>query len=193
MRDVILIPSWIAESLARGGRSLSDLTDLAKLRECLSLQDLAGLLALNQNKARVLGFDPGFCLGYGLHSVWTSALLQPANAHPDFEFLANTLQPLASDANILNATISRLTGAENPASIAQLKQPFEKCDLGARASGVILYPGFFNNVVDADFQFKLVDTILQVLYVHFPHSEVGRTDLAKRYLQLLAERHQSVG
>ena len=193
MRDVILIPSWIAESLTRNGRSLSDLTDLSTLRECLSLQDMAGLLALNQNKARVLGFDPGFCLGFGLHSVWTSNLLQPAEGNSDFAFLANTLQPLASDANILNVTISRLYGAENPVSAAQIKQPFAKCDLGAKASGVILYPGFFNNVVDADFQFKLIDTILQVLYVHFPHSEVGRTDLAKKYLQLLAERHQSVG
>lgn len=179
-KEVILIPHWIQESLARKNLPLSACLNFEQMRSHLSLNDLVGFLVLQKAWMEVAGYE----YYSALYQHWLDSI---ANDRAELrDYLSQTIKPLEGDASFEKDIETRLFTED---TLAQYKQPFIIYDtLASSVMGAVLYPGFFVADRNDELQKDFIEAILKVLYVYDASHEVAQTPLFKRYLELLAPR-----
>lgn len=179
-RNIILIPHWVHETMKRNKLELPEVLDFKKLRTLLSLQDMAGFLALQEFAAQLTGLKEVH-IG-SLYFGWSASIL--ANEHDQQDYLGKVVAPLADDPSIQKEVAARLF--ETAARQIRLEKPFICYDLSPEFEGVVINPGFFTQTSDSSLQAELVSAMLKALYVYEPYNEVCKTPLFKRHLELLS-------
>jgi hypothetical protein len=179
-RNIILIPHWVHETMKRNKLELSAVLDFKKLRTLLSLQDMAGFLALQEFASQLTGMKEVH-IG-SLYFGWSASIL--INEHDQNDYLGKVVSPLADDPSIHKEVAARLF--EPAARQSRLEKPFICYDLSPEFEGVVINPGFFTQTSDSSLQAELVSAMLKALYVYEPYNEVCKTPLFKRHLELLS-------
>jgi hypothetical protein len=181
-RNIILIPFWIQEAMKRNKLELRECLDFKKIRTLLSLQDLAGFMALQEYAQTLLGMRDTH-IG-SLYFGWSQGINMNEHEHQDF--LGQMVSPLSEDESIRKEVFARLF--QESARQAQYEKPFICYDLSPEFEGVVIYPGFFTQIGDSSLQNDLVSAMLKALYVYEPYNEVCKTSLFKRHLELLSQK-----
>jgi hypothetical protein len=115
--------------------------------------------------------------------VWSKSIPDDQPALRDFLF--QQVDALSSDASHRKEVHGRLFSEDSRDE--QHKEPFICYDLTPDVCGVVIYPGFFVGKNSAkELQLAFVREVLKVLYVYDTQSEVAKTSLFKRYLELLS-------
>lgn len=180
LRNIIFIPQWIAESLVIHKEPLSTVLDVTQLRRFTSNEDLAGIAALNINIGDLLGLDINMSIGRDLVSYWRTHCGKEGN-----ELIESTIMP-----NVTPTTAREVYGRiiNDKASDNIDIDDFTPIDIGSDVSAVILRYGFINNTNQDHVTFKLVESILQILYVYHPHNVIAGTAIGRKYLELLSRQ-----
>lgn len=178
LRNIVYIPQWIIESIQRQKLHPRVVLDLKVLRQIVSLDDLVSLIALNNSLGELLGLDISLNIGTGLTQYW----LQYADAESK-DYLTRTVIPnIAPDtARVALERLVSDTWEED-----MIVDEFVGIDLSADTSAIILKYGFFNSLNTQHIELSLIEEILQILYVYFPHHEIANSAVGRKYLELLA-------
>lgn len=178
-RQIVLIPYWIEDTLRRRQLPLATVLDFPKLRAVTALEDLAGLVALQEQWGVLCGLKEP-CVG-SLVSQWFKTVGFAGAA--DNDFLSNTVLPIAADASVVKELQARLFAGST--RIDSREEPFNTYDLTPEFAGAVINPGFFGGKTDAKLVLSFARAMLKVLYVYEPQHEVAKTPLFRRYLSLL--------
>lgn len=178
LRTIVYVPQWIVEAIQRKKLNLSVVLDVNILKDIVSLNDLVGLVALNQSIGNLLGLDINLNIGPGIVACW-----EKTGGVKAVEFINNTIIPNITPTTG-NDVIARLTN-ENWETESD-DDEFLGIDIATDASAIILKNNFFDSVNPTRMQYKLIEEILQVLYVYHPHHLIANTAIGRKYLELLA-------
>lgn len=178
-KQFILIPYWIEEALKRKRLPLATCLDLNQLSQITSLQDRAAFLALEKFDAALTGKPE--TVETGLFWAWLQSI--PANDSEGSAAL-DAIVKLSDDASVQADVAARLFEGSVPAE--RHTQAFDIYDLSREYVGAVIYPGYFHQHGSQVTQASLVVAMLKALYVYKTHSEVAKTALFRRYLELLA-------
>ena len=177
-KRIVLIPYWVQEIVKRANLPLAACLEFGKIKAVMSLNDLIGFCTLQQYFKHVLNaemFDE-------LFSIWLDSI---PNDQPELRsYFTEQVYPLACDDSFRKEIWGRLFEVE--ARSKQYEVPFITYDLTPTVCGVVICPGYFVNDGTADLQRSLIQAILEVLYVYDTFSDVAKTSLFKRYLELLS-------
>jgi hypothetical protein len=187
-KQLILIPYWVEESVRRSKLGLADTLVFEKIKAVMALNDLIQFAALQEYFDYIVG-NAGKGSGketnpseLSLVSIWFKNM--SSNSGEAIAFLSNQVCPFTSDASFKKELEARLFGPD--ALCARYTKPFDIYDITPEVAGVVIYPGFFNSVPNQSLSLELVESLLKVLYVYNTYSEVSKTPLFKRHLQLLS-------
>jgi len=178
LRTIIYIPQWIAENVQRNKENLSVVLDLQRLSKFTSVDDLASFVALNDAIGGLLGLDINLNIGAGISQYWMQCADTATKA-----FFTNTVAPNITP-NMAHDAFVRLMGAKSIFE-EDYSDTFDAIDLGANASAILLKYGFFDVIEPRQMKFKLIEAVLQILYVYYPHHEIAGSAIGRTYLELL--------
>lgn len=180
-KQIILIPYWVQEILRRNKLDLSVCLDLKQLKAIMSLSDLAGFVALGDHLGMLTGIQDA-TIG-DTFWAWSKSTAVNDTETRAFHDMVCTL---ARDTTVQADLCARLfdEGARQP----HYEKAFDIYDLTPEFAGVVVYPGFFGKSGNLQLHFPLVEAMLKALYVYIPYSEVAKTALFKRYLELLSAK-----
>lgn len=177
-KEIVLIPHWIQETLKRNQLPLTACLELKTIRPLVALSDLIAFCALQERLEYVLG---AYSSNY-LFNAWMDSF--PSDDPELKNFFLTSIWSVVHDATVQKDVHERLFVPE--ARISQYEEPFITYDLTPTVLGVVIYPGFFVASSTKELQRSLIAAILKVLYVYSTYSEVAKTSLFKRYLELLS-------
>ncbi|WP_144106759.1 hypothetical protein [Paraburkholderia sp. BCC1886] len=185
LKQVMLIPYWVHETLARHKLPLSACLDFEQLRPVSSTNDLLCFLSAQVLMGRMVGEPHGTWSLYLLDAWLNSAQGQNKT------FLSQTILPLLENPTFDEELRARLFSPES--RLPHHKEPFYIYDITREAVGVVVNPGFFTEEAGADgYRTALTVAILKVLYAYSACHEVSSTPLFKRYLGLLSAKQLTV-
>lgn len=186
MKNILVIPYWVQEQLARNKLRLPEVLEYEKARQVLSAHDMATLVSAAIVFENVIGKtgDLNACSG-----VPSNAIVEAwqASATAEQREDCNRVISLSYDDSIVADLRERLLSAN--AYDERHPQPFITYDLTPTTVGVVIYPGYF--VEGTDYQDKsilLLESILRVFYAYDSHHEVAKHECFKHYLHLLSSR-----
>lgn len=169
-KNLFLVPYWVVTQLERAKLPLTTITDLPKLREIVSAEDLTLTLALNQNPSAVFGVNAPtqgpfntWCVSGDSLAIWD----QLTNLLPLHE--AGLQERLFSETNL------------DP----RYPKEFDIHDLDNDTFLVIIYPGHFGGADAVRHQTKLVRAYLELWYGYSNFDAVARDPLFRQYLSRL--------
>lgn len=177
-KQIVLIPFWVHEAMTRNQLPLAECLNLPVLRPVLALQDLVGFCTLQNFLRQLTGVE----VSDGLFEHLLDSI--PAD-QPDLkDFFLNQVWAMQGDESFRRDIQARLFEPELKQSCYE--EPFITYDLTPTVVGVVIFPGFFTKNGTQELQSNLISAILKVLYVYDTYSEVAKTSLFKRYLELLS-------
>jgi len=176
-KKIILIPYYVQEIMQRNSLQLADCLDLVKIRRVISVQDIAGFIALQGYNKTIFGIDIIDDLSFTL----SNSIIKGNTELNDF--LWKTLTPLSIDESIQNELKARLF--ESSGKIDHYKEPFGIYDLTPEVGGVVIYPGYFTTNGNTELQKNVIEKVLKLLYVYGAFHEVASTPFFNQYLKLL--------
>lgn len=183
-KNIVLIPYWVEDTLKRNRLPLRACLNFNELKSVMALGDLVSFTALQRYVTLCTGMKDA-SLG-SLFMLWLESI--PQDNREMVEFLTNQVGKLENDPSFATALEARLFISE--AKSERYPTPFITYDLTREVAGVVIYPGFFGphepNLTGL--QQELVVALLKLLYVYHAYSEVARTPLFRRYLELLSRK-----
>lgn len=214
LSTVVFIPYWIAHTLRRRNLPYDTILNFSKMAEFFSHQDLAILLAANQERnleflaltqkspallkaqenAVITMTDPEGVIGWGGREWYGVEMDEMGEDHPG-RLARNSVDALASSDHTTQILFERLYTEEGADS--KFDTPYQIVDLGRQHVGVVIHPGYFiettDSAVDRELQFlrqyDLVRAILLALYVQAPGFHlVASSPVFLRYLSLLSKK-----
>lgn len=180
-RNVVVIPYFIQETLKRKQLQMGDCLHLAKIKDFISVYDLAAFARLNENDFMERLF--GAMLYGDLFFSWTGNM---SNKDEETKKLANHVMDLHSDKSFETDLMGRLF--DPAAKLDQYETPFITYDLSPEVCGVVIYPGFFCAPVSKELQIDLIEAILKTSYAYQAGHVVAGSPLFERYLALLGSK-----
>ena len=179
VKQIVLIPHWIQETLWRKNLSLAACLDLDKLIPLISMSDMACYAALQSYFKHIIGTEePDW-----LYSNWCDSIAENNAVTLNYR---DTVIQLANDGSVSKELYSRLFDVSS--KVSQYEEPFKVYDLAPKVCGVVIYPGFFLEKPDLALQKSLIEAILKVLYIYDAYHDVAKTSSFKRYLELLSSK-----
>ena len=194
-KEILLVPFWIQDILRRNNMELKDCLDFSKIHQVVSPNELAEFIVLQGCYGILIDMknDGTIGLGADLSRIWHVNIgdtRQELHAKID----GNILPLCDSIYPELKTSIHTRLFSEG-ISIPQRPNPFVVYDLSETVVGVVINPGHFicgnNGKWSNHHQKALLDTILKVLYVYNTFSEVAKTSLFTKYLELLVAGSKS--
>lgn len=181
LKEVVLIPHWVHEALARQKLPLSECLNFAVLQKMSSVNDLACFYGL-QHYIEELVYASGT-----LGRCWEST----ATDNESRVLLMQTILPLAAHLQASGEIESRLFSAQS--RLPWHDEPFSIHDITREVGGVVIYPGFFVEEGKPNtYREQLVVGLLKVLYAYNASHEVSGTRLFRHYLDMLSGRQLTV-
>jgi hypothetical protein len=183
LKQVILIPYWVHETLARKNLPLSECLNFDVLKPLSSVNDLVCFLGMQKYCAQLMGVEG---------SDWSLFLQWASSAHGQNKtFFEQTICPLEHSLNVQAELQARLFAPES--RLPHHAEPFYIYDITREVAGVVINPGFFTQEAGTEgYQAALTVQILKVLYAYNAYHEVASTPLFKRYLDLLSAKQLTV-
>lgn len=178
-RQIVLIPHWIADVLRRKQLPLATVVDFPQLRKVVPAEDLAALVALQEQWNILCGLQEP-CAG-SIVCQWFKTVGHAGTE--DNTALSSTVLPLAADPSVGRDLQTRLFAGSG--RLEQQEEPFVVVDLSAEFAGVVVNPGFFGSGDFVALAKQFLTAVLKALYVYEPQNEVAKTPLFRRYLALL--------
>lgn len=182
-KKIVLVPYWVEEAVNANNLNLADCLSLAKIKPVLSTNDLV-LYSLLQDVAVTF-------TGLPLNGPnnWLVGCLSHTSDGESTELLAfvnSTLTPLKQLPSYEKELVERLFTADAKTDL--YTEAFRLSDIGRDTLAIVIYPGFFVDGCSTALQLSLIEAVLKVLYVYDTHSEVSKTPLFLRYLELLSKK-----
>lgn len=172
MVNFLLVPHFIVNVLKRHQLPLSAVYDLKKLRELVSIHDLAVFTALQKHWPTVLGINPKYP-DYILNLMITEG------ASPeDRAFFNETVNTLLVESGQIQTEVKNRLFDTTSLDKTTYPQPYEIKDLGSQCYGVIVYPGYFPN---PQLGRALVRDLVSAMYLYCRHDEIAATEFFKVY------------
>lgn len=176
-KQIVLIPFWIQEILGRNRLPLSACLELDKLKNIISMDDIASFSALQQSFQKLIGIS----MMDELYFNWRNSIPE---GYPENIAYAELVNTVSFDTATISGMNMRLFEPE--AKTDQYNEPFAIHDITPEVIGIVIYPGFFTNNTDTNLQKLLIEGILKLLYVYDAYHDVAKTPLFRRYLELLS-------
>lgn len=178
--NVAIIPHWVYETLKRNSMNIGDCLDFSKIRKCLSANDLACFLAVQDSFGCMVGGTIDNYAGKNsLFNRWAATATSDG-----FDFLTCTIMALAHDPAFISMAKDRLYSEDGRQD--HHKEPFIKYELDRGVSGLVVYPGFYTPEGAPALYTKTVVAVLGALYVNsLSPNFVSATSWFRRYLELL--------
>ena len=183
-KEIVFVPHWMAATIRRKGMSITSLLDYSKIRQIFSLNDLAGLLCVQDgtgentanNNNVIVPFSNKHWFGH-LLSSWNKSATSAQALELD-----STVKPLSHSDDVRGEILSRFEEVDD----MQDDRPFfELIDVERGCVFIIMNPGFIKGLQDPEVKFDLVRKILKVFYVHNSVRDVSRTDMFGDYVAML--------
>lgn len=173
----ILIPFWAEKVLKRNKLSLKDILDYEKIRKFFSLEDLAGLLSIQEN-TEIETFKL-ITLRTVLLSSWekTSGALKVE--------LGSTVIPLSYSEEVKSYVSQMLNASDDVASQNVQDSVYRVVDIERNTFCIVLKPGFSALHESSEALLNFVKDILKVFYVYHKVEDVSKEPIFKTYLTLL--------
>lgn len=172
------MPYWITNELNRRGESLDACLSIPRLKEILSVNDIALLQTLNEEASKVFGNDKR-----GNNISTCLNLFNCVSQDFDSNREQDMLRKLSNSEWAIQELNSRLFNID--AKEDSYEKPFISTDINAEYVVITIYPGFFVSKANSALQLSIVEEVLRVLYVYNTYDIVARTQYFKRYLELL--------
>ena len=175
----VFIPFWVEKVLKRNKLSLKDILEYEKIRKYFSLEDLAGLLCVQESDQ--LGSFSSF-KEFSLRTVLLSSWMKTSGALA--VELGSAVIPLSYSKEVKNYVLVKLS--EQDVVSQNIDDPvYRIVDIERNTFCIVLKPGFvkLHNSVEALLDF--VKDILKVFYVYHKVEVVSREPIFKAYLNLL--------
>ena len=185
----VYVPYWVETALNRNSLPLNACLDYSKLRQILTLEDMSGLLALQDIKS--LTREEGSNIAGTLFSMWNNSVTDAQR--PEF---TQAIVPMSRSTELKIETVKRFEendyllgsiGIGLP-SDQQAPEPifYKIVDAGGATSLVVLYKGFQKFISEPDNEYKFVVDQLKIFYVYLKAYQVSHLSVFKKYLRLLA-------
>ncbi|MGF6604679.1 hypothetical protein P3T23_009435 [Paraburkholderia sp. GAS448] len=185
LKEIVLIPHWVHEALARQKLPLSECLNFAVLQRMSSVNDLACFYGL-QHYIEELVYASGT-----LGRCWEGTVTDRDSR----ALLMQTILPLAAHLQASGEIESRLFSPQS--RLPWHDEPFSIHDITREVGGVVIYPGFFVGEGQPGgqpdtYREQLVTGLLKLLYAYNASHEVSGTRLFRHYLDMLSGRQLSV-
>lgn len=179
-KQIVLIPYWIQDTLKRKNISLIEAFNLPKLKDMVAQNDLIGFFSLQSEFEKLIGVR----YTDSLWDVWYKSI--PKDNKELIKYFNDMILPISRDCSIKEDIHGRLFSGSNKEE--KYPDPFTVIDLTQDAAGIVIYPGHYHEQADAEQQETLIEALLKLLYIYNTHDVVARTEIFKRYLELLANK-----
>lgn len=181
----VFLPFWVEAAFKRNGCSLDACLDFGQARQILSLEDMSGLLALQDIKAVTRDES---VLSRTLLTSW----YESAKGAQRIE-LDSSIIPLARSNELKEEILNRLLESSNVSETslsetAPARIFYKVVDLDRNASGMVVYSGFPEFISKPENEYKVVVDQLKIFYVYLKAYQVSLLPLFGRYLYLLKAR-----
>lgn len=179
-KDFVFVPHWVQETLNRNNMTMLEVLNPMKVSQVLSNNDLGCLYGMDTEVFDVLGLK-GACLSPGWNFYNKHGFMNPNKEERDtfggiFDAAMNGAYKDEIEHRLFNKDVKH----------ERYKEPFIIYDLTQSVAAVVINPGFFIDKFNMTLQITLIEAMLNTLYVYHSHSEVAKTQLFKRYLELLS-------
>ena len=181
--NFIFLPFWVETAMARNGLALEACLDYGQVRQILSLEDMSGLLAL-QDISVVTREDGG-----SSRTLLTNWYESAKGAH--LIELNSSIIPLARSNELSQEIIKRLSVdhalAQPTNSVTNtLESTFYKIvDINRGVAVLVMYEGFPLFISKPENEFKVTVEQLKIFYMYLKVHQVSALPLFRRYLSLL--------
>lgn len=191
-QSFVLIPYWYENALTRNDLTLVDILDYSKIRNIMSIMDIAQLTFINGDNhekgnsteslkiKKVLDLRQAFC-------NWTQTAQEEQRTE-----LVSVLPQLLCSADLGESVVKALTFDQNDNQSTEQNQTFKIVDLSRDVIAIVLYKGFVN-VINSDIQsyVGLLMDLLEKLYSLNPVHEVNQSPLFKELVASLDDNRVS--
>lgn len=180
--QLVIVPYWIQQLLDRNKLNYIDLLDYSKMRQLMSIEDIATFMGVTSNdglKNTFLGRLNGFA-----NFIYYRYFERASQAQR--EELDVVIGPLIQAETTMRSIVERLS-LDNPADKDHISSE-DLYTLQVNNDGTIFLfvkKGILNALEDRDYAHKLVSAYLQALYGLSPIHEVSFQDAFKLYLALI--------
>lgn len=174
-KQIVVIPGFIYRSLVRNKFNIVEFGDYAKLRKILTVEDIACLVAANEQ----LMIDNTLI---GLCSV--RVLFNSMTSEQDSEFSRSVLL-LANTENIASNIKNNLTASDTNSVEFLRDEDAYKFIMTEDITFVILNEGFLTKVLDFEFKFKFVKEYVSKLYSMYSIPAASSFSMFGTYIKLL--------
>ncbi len=179
--DLIIIPSFIAETLSRKNIPIKSVVDFNKIKDVLSVNDIATFLGIQDSKYWKLLVPTSLkneeYTNFNFYTLLSNSADTVNRKHFDsiYSHLVDTRQ---CDKEILE----RLFNANNKNSDSE--KPYEMIDIADQLVGVIIYPGYFpeESIKNPN---KILSDIIKKMYVYHPLDEIAKSCFYRPYIASL--------
>jgi hypothetical protein len=179
-KRILVLPFWVEQVLSRNKCSLDACLDYKKIRQYLSLEDLAVLLCVQDlNITAAEDCDKG-----ALFRSW----LISADVAQKAE-LQNSVQPLSCNNELIQDIKLRLQ--DTATSYPMLGEEENENKIHYRISDptrdvafLIVYPGFLQKNAIPQYRYNVVVELLKVFYQYMKIHQVSRLPLFSEYIRL---------
>ena len=188
-KNPIVIPYWVANAFKRKQLPLAHCLNYVKVRQVLSLEDVATLLNAQQIKS--LEFLKGD-YNSQLLSNWNKSCEDLRNE------LDSTVLPLSHSKQLEERNLFRLSKdytADQSWTADDLnldnnvnQEVFELNDFERDSYAMILNPGFVESIAQYDTKMKLVKAMLKISYVYLDTHSVSSENVFATYVGLLNDK-----
>lgn len=172
----VLIPFWVEKVLKRNKLSLKDILDYEKIRKYFSMEDLAGLLSIQDSGS--FNVFQKFTLRTVLLSSWekTSGVLSAE--------LGSAVIPLSYSEEVKSYVTMKIVGDD--VTSQEVNEPsYRIVDIERNTFCIVLYPGFLKLQEVVESLLNFVRDILKVFYVYHKVEDVSKEPIFRFYLDLL--------
>lgn len=181
--NMLLLPPWVVASLKRHDLTVSDVLDFPKIRTILSMNDLISVLALQSFGDMVVG-SRDIIAGPG--SVICEWMNSCGGSEGDKAYLEKNIVPFQYDQISKEAVKTRLFSKDSSEPVSD--KPYEVHALGDIGLGVVIYPGYFHDLLAMDLRRNLLRDMLRQLYAYEEQTVVASQPIFRSYLGHLSRQ-----
>lgn len=182
-KQILVLPHWIEQVLSRNNCPLDRCLDYSVVRQYLSLEDLAGLLCVQELKL----IDKSGMSDQGtLFRSWLSSADVAQKAE-----LMDSVRPLSCNNELKQDVILRLREIKSgyltdDDAEEEIKTYFRIVDSTRKIAFLIVYPGFLQRNSIAQYRYNVVVELLKVFYRYMKVYQVSALPLFSEYVSLFS-------
>lgn len=176
----VFIPFWVETALQRNSCAMDVCLDYSQIRCILSLEDMSGLLALQDCKSVTRDES---ALNRTLLTSWNETAMGAQRIELD-----STIIPLARSNELKDEICKRLQKCSDTGDAIENETVYYKLvDISRDVAAMVVYPGFPEYVSKPENEYKVLVDQLKIFYVYMKLHQVSLLPIFRRYVLLLQQ------